>query len=58
MTRQDLDRVTAARPIGIMHASGHIMNVNTRALELAGMLRSGVNHPGVPLGPTGCRPAK
>ena len=50
MTRQDLDRVTTTRPIGIMHASGHIMNVNSRALELAGMLRSGVNHPGVPLG--------
>src|SRR5271166_2379422 len=38
MTRQDLDRVSVERPIGIMHASGHIMNVNTRALELAGML--------------------
>jgi predicted amidohydrolase YtcJ len=53
MTRQDLDRVTTGRPIGIMHASGHIMNVNSRALELAGMLRPGVNHPGVPLGPDG-----
>jgi len=31
MTRQDLDRVSTDRPIGIMHASGHIMNVNTRA---------------------------
>ena len=53
MTRQDLDRVSTARPIGIMHASGHIMNVNTRALELAGMLRKGVNHPGIPLGDDG-----
>jgi len=52
MTRQDLDRVATDRPIGIMHASGHIMNVNTRALELAGMLRN-VNHPGVPLGSDG-----
>jgi len=52
MTRHDLDRVSTDRPIGIMHASGHIMNVNTRALELAGMLRS-VNHPGVPLGSDG-----
>ena len=33
-----------------MHASGHILNVNSRALELAGMLRPGINHPGVPLG--------
>ena len=53
MTREDLDRVSTTRPIGIMHASGHIMNVNTRALELAGMLRAGVNHPGVPLGNDG-----
>ena len=52
MTRHDLDRVSSDRPIGIMHASGHIMNVNTRALELAGMLRN-VNHPGVPLGSDG-----
>jgi predicted amidohydrolase YtcJ len=53
MTRADLDRVSNARPIGIMHASGHIMNVNSKALELAGMLRTGVNHPGVPLGDDG-----
>jgi predicted amidohydrolase YtcJ len=53
MTRGDLDRVSSERPIGIMHASGHIMNVNTMALELAGMLRAGVNHPGVPLGQDG-----
>ena len=53
MTRGDLDRVSSERPIGIMHASGHIMNVNTKALELAGMLRAGVNHPGVPLGNDG-----
>jgi hypothetical protein len=49
MTRKILDRVSSTRPIGIMHASGHIMNVNSKALELAGMLRSGINHPGVPL---------
>jgi predicted amidohydrolase YtcJ len=53
ITREDLDRVTTTRPIGIMHASGHIMNVNTRALELAGLLRAGINHPGVPLGSDG-----
>jgi hypothetical protein len=53
MTRADLDRVSTARPIGIMHASGHIMNVNTRALELAGLLRKGVNHSGIPLGDDG-----
>jgi predicted amidohydrolase YtcJ len=36
-----------------MHASGHILNVNSKALELAGLLRPGINHPGVPLGPDG-----
>lgn len=53
VTRADLDRVSTTRPIAIMHASGHIMNVNTKTLELAGMLRSGINHPGVPLGADG-----
>jgi len=53
MTRADLDRISKDRPIGVMHASFHILNVNTKALEMAGLLRSGVNHPGVPLGPDG-----
>ncbi|MFK7751642.1 MAG: amidohydrolase [Sedimentitalea sp.] len=53
VSRADLDRVSTTRPIGIMHASGHILNVNTRALELGGMLRAGINHPGVPLGEDG-----
>ncbi|RTL67350.1 MAG: amidohydrolase [Hyphomicrobiales bacterium] len=49
MTRADLDRVSTTRPIGIIHASGHILQVNSKALEMAGMLRTGINHPGVPL---------
>ncbi len=53
VTREDLDRVSSTRPIGVMHASGHIMNVNSKALELAGLLKPGVNHPGVPLGADG-----
>ena len=53
VTRADLDKVSTDRPIGVMHASGHIMNVNSKALELAGMLRNGINHPGVPLGSDG-----
>jgi predicted amidohydrolase YtcJ len=53
VTRHDLDRVSNSRPIGILHASGHIMNVNTKALELAGLLKPGVNHPGIPLGDDG-----
>ena len=53
ITRHDLDRVSTTRPIGVLHASGHIMNVNTRALELAGLLKPGVNHQGIPLGDDG-----
>ncbi|MEL7126836.1 MAG: amidohydrolase [Pseudomonadota bacterium] len=53
VTRADLDTVSATRPIGVLHASGHIMNVNTRALELADLMRPGINHPGIPLGDDG-----
>ena len=53
VSRADLDRVSTTRPVGVMHASGHIMNVNSKALELAGLLKPGVNHPGVPLGTDG-----
>ena len=53
VTRAELDRVSATRPIGIMHASGHILSVNTAGLQIAGMLRSGISHPGVALGDDG-----
>ncbi|WP_415921661.1 amidohydrolase [Tateyamaria sp. SN6-1] len=53
VSRADLDRVSTTRPIGILHASGHIMNVNTRALELAGLMKTGLNNPGIPLGDDG-----
>ena len=53
VTRQDLDKVSETRPIGVMHASGHILNVNSKALELAGLLKNGIDHPGVPLGEDG-----
>ena len=53
VTRADLDLVSKTRPVGVLHASGHIMNVNSKALELAGLLKQGVNHPGVPLGDDG-----
>ncbi len=52
-TRQDLDRVSTTRPVGVMHASGHILNVNTVALERCGLMRQGVEHPGIPLGSDG-----
>jgi len=51
--RQDLDRVSTTRPVGVMHASGHVLNVNSKALELAGLLRKGIDHPGIPLGDDG-----
>ena len=53
VTRADLDSVSTTRPVGVLHASGHIMNVNSRALELAGLLKPGINHPGIPLGTDG-----
>ena len=53
VSRADLDKVSDTRPIGVLHASGHILNVNSKALELADLLRPGVNHPGIPLGPDG-----
>jgi len=49
VSRDDLDRVSTSRPVGILHASGHTMNVNTKALELAGLFRTGIEHDGVPL---------
>ncbi len=52
-TRHELDRVSADRPIGILNASGHIMYVNTNALECAGLLRQGIVHPGIELGEDG-----
>ena len=53
VTREDLDKVSTTRPVGVLHASGHILNVNSKALELAGLLKTGINNPGVPLGKDG-----
>ncbi len=53
VSRHDLDRVSAARAVGVLHASGHILNVNSVVLEKAGLLRAGVEHPGIPLGADG-----
>ncbi|MEM7258242.1 MAG: amidohydrolase, partial [Pseudomonadota bacterium] len=53
VSRADLDQVSTTRPVGVLNASGHIMNVNSKALELADMLRTGIEHPGVPLGDDG-----
>ncbi len=53
LNRHHLDRVSTTRPIGILHASCHILNVNTKTLKMAGLLRSGLKHPGLPLGEDG-----
>ena len=53
VNRFDLDKVSTTRPIGVLNASGHIMNVNSKALELADLLRTGIDHPGIPLGEDG-----
>ncbi len=53
LDRRDLDQVSSERPIGILHASCHILNVNTKVLELSGLLRTGLNHRGIPLDENG-----
>ena len=53
VNRHDLDQVSTSRAIGVLNANGHLLNVNSKALELAGMLRTGINHPGIPLGEDG-----
>lgn len=53
ISRHHLDRVSTTRPVAVMHASGHILNVNTKALELADFMRQGIEHDGVPLGEDG-----
>jgi predicted amidohydrolase YtcJ len=52
-SRADLDRVSTTRPVALLHASGHILNVNTVGLKRAGFLRSGIDHPAFPLGADG-----
>jgi len=53
VNRHDLDRVSTERAIGVLNASGHILNVNSKALEKADLLKPGINHPGIPLGDDG-----
>lgn len=53
VTREALDMVSDTRPVGVLHASGHIMTVNTVALDKAKLLRKGIEHDGIPLGEDG-----
>ena len=52
-SRAHLDAVSRERPVGVLHASAHILNVNSEALRRAGLLRTGIDHPGIPLGADG-----
>ena len=52
-SRADLDRVSSTRPIGLLHASGHIFNVNSVSLQRCDFLRPGIEHGGFPLGSDG-----
>ena len=47
LDRKMLDVVSDQRPIGILHASGHKLNINSVGLKLAGFLRT-INHEGLP----------
>ncbi len=51
--RDDLDRVSETRIVAMMHASGHIISTNSAGLRAVGWLRTGVVHPGIPLGDDG-----
>ncbi len=52
MVAADLDRVSATRPVLLMHSNGHVMNINSLVLERAGIDRH-TNVDGVAKGPDG-----
>lgn len=45
-TRHDLDAVSADRPIMVTHVSGHLAALNTKALDLLGLLHPDKDPPG------------
>ena len=45
-TRHDLDAVSMDKPVVIIHQSGHIGVVNTKALEIVGITAQSTNPPG------------
>ena len=51
--RRHLDLVSTTRPVVVMHASGHITNVNTFALERLGWMRADMDLPGALFGDDG-----
>jgi predicted amidohydrolase YtcJ len=64
LTRQDLDAVSADKPVLVIHHSGRQVVANSRALELAGITRDSVSPPAGSIGrwpgsksPTACSTA-
>jgi hypothetical protein len=45
-TRQELDAVSADKPVFILHQSAHLASANTKALELAGITKETKDPPG------------
>lgn len=45
-TRTDLDKISTTHPIYIMHSSGHLAVVNTKAIELANITKDSQNPKG------------
>ena len=52
LSAADLDRISASRPIVVLHASVHLMNVNSAMLDLAG-ITADIEIEGIPLGADG-----
>jgi predicted amidohydrolase YtcJ len=52
LSATDLDRVSSSRPIVILHASVHLMNVNSAMIEQAG-IAADIEIEGIPLGADG-----
>jgi len=46
LTRADLDEVTSVHPLCVEHSSGHILMVNSRGLERAGLTRDSADPEG------------
>lgn len=42
MTAADLDRVSTARPVVLLHSNGHVMNVNSLVLERSGLASANI----------------
>ncbi|MEP1472277.1 MAG: amidohydrolase [Halieaceae bacterium] len=46
LNRDDLDKVSLDRPVGVSHVSGHMIAVNSKALELLGITAETPDPPG------------